>query len=177
MTVETQSDFARRIGRARSWVTKLKATGRLVMTGDGLVDVEASLARIAQSSGGRPDVAERNEAGRQADGKPLRRNHSNLNDAKARKEAALAEQEEIKLSRMRGEVISLEDADAAMRFIGGAVKAALDVLPDQTAPLVAPVTDLAEVHEVLAQATRDALARIGEEVARQKRQLTEGAVG
>ena len=182
MTIETQTEFARRIGKAKSWVTKLKGDGRLVMSPEGLVDVEASLARIAQTGGGRPDVAERHAAERQAPaaaggqvsdaGKGRQRiNHSTLNEAKARKEAALAEQEEIKLQRMRGEVVDRETVDDALRFIGGAVRAAFDVLPDQTAPLVAPVTDLAEVHALLQQASADALAQIGEAVERQKRAL------
>lgn len=175
MTAETQTAFAKRIGRAKSWVTALKATGRLVMTPEGLVDVEQSLARIERTGGGRPDVANRHKEERSGEPSSAKGKAGSLADAKARKEAALAEQEEIRLSRMRGDVISLEDADAAMRFIGGAVKAALDVLPDQVAPLVAPTTDLAEVHELLAQATRDAITRVGEEIGRQKRQLQEGA--
>ena len=55
----TQAAFARLRGVAKSHVTKLKQTGRLVITPRGLVDVAASDALIAQTGGLRPDVAER----------------------------------------------------------------------------------------------------------------------
>ena len=45
-TVATQADFARRLGVSRSHVTGLKHAGRLVLTDNGLVDVDASIARI-----------------------------------------------------------------------------------------------------------------------------------
>lgn len=55
----TQAAFARLRGVAKSHVTKLKQTGRLVMTPAGMVDVAASDVLIAQTGGLRPDVAER----------------------------------------------------------------------------------------------------------------------
>ena len=55
----TQAAYARLRGVAKSHVTKLKQTGRLVITPRGLVDVAASDALIAQTGGLRPDVAER----------------------------------------------------------------------------------------------------------------------
>ena len=70
-----------------------------------------------------------------------------------------------------GDLIAREDVDAAMRFIGGAVRAAFDVFPDQTAPLVAPVTDLAEIHEIITQSARDALHGIGAAIKRQREEL------
>ena len=54
-----QAAYARLRGVAKSHVTKLKQTGRLVMTPAGMVDVAASDALIAQTGGLRPDVAER----------------------------------------------------------------------------------------------------------------------
>lgn len=55
----TQAAYARLRGVAKSHVTKLKQTGRLIITPRGLVDVAASDALIAQTGGLRPDVAER----------------------------------------------------------------------------------------------------------------------
>lgn len=98
-----------------------------------------------------------------------------LIDAKLRKESAQADQEEMKAAQMRGDLIPREEVDAAMKFIGGAVRAALEVFPDQTAPLVAPISDLTEINEVLAQACRDALHGIGEAIERQKKDMERGA--
>lgn len=50
MTTETQAEFAKRLKVVRSYVTALKHADRLVMTESGAVDVEASIARIQQTS-------------------------------------------------------------------------------------------------------------------------------
>lgn len=74
----SQAAFARSRGWARSYVTKLKHEGRLVMNADGTVDVLASLARIeATAAHSRPDAAARAAAARQgtADAAP-RPSHS-----------------------------------------------------------------------------------------------------
>jgi hypothetical protein len=59
VTTETRSAFARRIGIHKSNVTRAAQEGRIVLTDDGLVDVEASLVRYAATKGGRSDVAAR----------------------------------------------------------------------------------------------------------------------
>jgi transcriptional regulator with XRE-family HTH domain len=65
-TVATQADFARRLGVSRSHVTGLKHAGRLVLTDNGLVDVDASIARIdATRDPNRDDVANRHAAARE----------------------------------------------------------------------------------------------------------------
>lgn len=187
------SAFAKLQGVRPSYVTKLKDHGRLVLTDDGRrVRVAESIARIEQTAGGRVDVSARHAAARNAGGdktpsdKPRateqKKNGANaqawqderLVDAKLRKESAQADQEEMKAAQMRGELIPREDVDAAMKFIGGAVRAALEVFPDQTAPLVAPISDLADVNETLAQACRDVLHGVGEAIDRQKKELERG---
>ncbi|QKJ67472.1 hypothetical protein HQN60_12575 [Deefgea piscis] len=55
----TQAEFARMTGYAKSYITKLKQAGRLVII-DDKVDVAASQARIAATDGAaRPDVSDR----------------------------------------------------------------------------------------------------------------------
>lgn len=51
MTVLSQKDFATAIGRDKSYITRLKQAGHLVMTEDGRVDVEPSLERLQASTG------------------------------------------------------------------------------------------------------------------------------
>lgn len=187
------SGFAQLQGVRPSYITKLKGDGRLVLTDDGKVRVAESMERIKQTAGGRIDVSARHAAARAAGGdeKPLavpnegtgektpqnakaQDGSERLVDAKLRKESAQADQEEMKAAQMRGELIPREAVDDAMKFIGGAVRAALDVFPDQTAPIVAPISDLAEIHETLTQACRDALHGIGETIERKKKELSEG---
>ena len=71
MTYARQAEFARQIGYDKSRITQLKRAGRIVMSADGrLVDVEASIARMAETSDpGRMDVTERHAANRASAGK------------------------------------------------------------------------------------------------------------
>lgn len=200
MTTATRKEFAEILGVRPSYITKLGHEGRLVLTPDGKrVEVEATQEMIARTTGGRPDVASRHaaargeakgtsakvRAGRPGKNAPKRENEENekaepaeserLVDAKTRKERAQADQEEMKAEQMRGNLVAKEDVDAAMRFVGGAIRAALEVMPDQLAPLVAPITDLAEVHELITQTCRDALYGIGDAIERQKAELAKAA--
>lgn len=202
MTGMSQSAFARRIGHSPSYVTKLKDEGRLVLTTDGKVDAVASEKLIAQTGGGRPDVAQRHAAAKTATraagakktqslgngigdeekaahaptAKASAADHERIGNsmqaARAVKEKYSALKAKAEYETMIGNLVPREDVDAAMRFIGAAVRAGFDVFPDQTAPLVAPVTDLAEIHETLAQACHDALHGIGDAIKRQIEQLS-----
>ena len=71
MSYAKQAEFARQIGYDKSRITQLKRAGRIVMSADGrLVDVEASIARIADTADpGRQDVAERHATNRASAGK------------------------------------------------------------------------------------------------------------
>ena len=63
----SQADFARLIRVDRSVVTRWKQAGRLVLGADGLVDVDASRARLAETrSPEKSVVAERHSANRGA---------------------------------------------------------------------------------------------------------------
>ena len=198
MTTATRKQFAEIEGFSPAYVTKLGKEGRLVLTTDGKrVEVEASREKIERTGGGRPDVASRHAAAR-GEAKPASaipeagsgaKNRSNrvkreiaktpgaetLTEAKTRKEMAQADQEEMRARQMAGDLIAREDVEAAMKFIGGAVRAAFEVFPDQVAPLVAPIIDLAEVHELITQACRDALQSIGDSIDRQKAELEKAA--
>ena len=193
----SKSAFARRIGHSPSYVTKLKDEGRLVLTSDGRVDAEASEKFIEQTGGGRPDVAQRHASAKtakkateakktngiggeqktahaptaQAGAADHERIGNSLQASRAVKEKYSALKAKAEYETMIGNLVPREDVDAAMRFIGTAVRAVLDVFPDQTSPLVAPVTDLAEIHETLAQACRDALHSIGDAIKRQQDEL------
>ena len=58
------ADFARWMGVNISTVSRARKAGRLVLTGDGRVEFEASSAQWHQTSGGRTDVAARHAAHR-----------------------------------------------------------------------------------------------------------------
>lgn len=88
--------------------------------------------------------------------------------AESRRVEALADKEEMERDRLAGNLIAREDVDAAMKFIGASVRGLLEVFPDQTAPLVAPVMSLEECHSLLQEGCREVLVRLGEAIERQK---------
>ena len=180
----TLKEFAEKIGRAPSYVTKLKQTGRLVFSRAGRVKVKESLALIEQTAGNRGDVAQRHQAQR-AESEPAKGNGSapstqeisagmTLKDAsiikafaESRRVAALADKEEMERDRLAGDLIAREDVDAAMKFIGASVRGLLDVFPDQVAPLVAPVASMDECHALLTENCRNVLVGLGDAIKRQ----------
>lgn len=94
--------------------------------------------------------------------------------AESRRVQAAADREEMERDKLAGDLIAREDVDAAMRFIGATVRGLMDVLPDQIAPIVAPMTSLDETHAALTEATRDVLVRLGETIERQQAALARG---
>lgn len=190
-TLLKQAAFAAAQGWNRSTVTRLKQAGRLVMEGP-LVDPVASLVRIRDTGGMRFDVAERHAAQRdgnegqkigagatagQGEGTdkgagpiaapaPDGAVGERRSDAQARKESALADMAEMEVKQKRGELIPREDVDAALRTFAASVRARLDVMPDQLAPLVSPVTDLDEIHALLAEHCRSVLAAVADDMDR-----------
>ncbi len=196
MTLETKAAFARRQSVNKGTVTRWAQSGRLVVDINGRVDVERSLALLGGTQGTRDDVADRHAQGREERAaraadvvpeageevppsqSPVEQARSILDMARhskavaeARRVTALADQEEMERDRMAGDLISREDVDASMKFIGATVRGLLDVFPDQTAPLVAPVADLSEVHSILVESCRNVLVGLGEAIEKQIKAL------
>ena len=191
--VMSKSAFAAHLGLAPSYITALAKAGRLVLDGEGRtarVKVGESLALIEATQSGRFDVARRHAAARRRganagqgeaqvrstpENAPKRDSESpdpeRLVDAKTRKESAQADQEEMKAAQMAGNLIAREDVDAAMKFLGASVRAAMDVFPDQTAPVLCAVTDLNETHAALTEACRNVLHDIVAAIDRQLYQM------
>jgi hypothetical protein len=195
-----QADFAAAQGWHRSTVTRLKQAGRLVMDG-ALVDPVASLVRIRDTGGMRFDVAERHAeqraqldaakngagaaagagegastgAGPIAAPAPDGALGERRADAQARKESALADMAEMEVKQKRGELIPKADVDLALRSFAASVRARLDVLPDQLAPLVSPVTDLDEIHALLAEHCRSILSAVADDMGRAAMAAGQGA--
>jgi hypothetical protein len=189
----SQTAFAAHIGRSRQYVGKLKLAGRLALTRDGRIKVKESLELIEATKGARDDVAERNAAERGATPAAGSRRRMAAGDeihaetlkeaarlkalAESRRVQAVADREEMERDRLAGNLIPREEVDAAFRFIGAQVRALADVYPDQTAPLVAPVADLHEVHAILADTRRNELVALGEAIEKQRSALGESRNG
>ena len=182
-TLETFAAFSRRIGRDKSYVTRLRQKNRLVVHGEGKaarVNVEASLEAMKQTEGNRQDVAERhakarNRAQKQKtpDGADATMEEARRTKvlAESRRVAADADRAEIERDKLAGNLIAREDVESVLKFVGAAVRQALEVFPDQIAPLVAPASTLEECHTILTEAAREVLMRLGAAIQQQKEAL------
>lgn len=195
MTLETRADFARRLGVNRSTITRWVDTGRVVLSG-AMIDVEASQQLLADTGGARPDVADRHAAERaakvgaggtapptatppasppgdssgRADGVG-----NSYQAARAVKEKYAALHSKLEYEQALGNLIPKADVDLALRNFGASVRARLDVLPDQLAPLLAPVTDLDEIHALLAEHARGILLAVADDMGRAATAAGQGA--
>jgi len=177
----TLKEFAALNGWSPSYVTKLKNNERLVLDGRK-VKVKESLELIKLTAGNRSDVAQRHQSGRQkesdadagdeADKKTLKGAQKVKILAESRRAEAIADKEEMERDRLAGNLIAREDVDAAMKFIGATVRGLMDVFPDQTAPLVAPIQSLDECHSLLSEQCRNVLLSLGNAIEKQQAQLS-----
>lgn len=189
-TLMGKKEFAAHIKRSPAYVTSLIKAGRLVLDGSGVhakVKVAESLALIANTRGARDDVAARhaeNAGAAMPEARPGAENapepagdlavtlRERRAEAELRRTLAVASQEEMTAAKMRGDLIAREDVDGAMKFTGATVRGLLDVLPDQLAPVLAPVTNLDEIHAILVDHCRNVLEQLGQAIQAQKDQLS-----
>ena len=149
MNAVTQTEFAAAQGWGRSYVTQLKHAGRLVMTANGLVDVEESLRRIRETADpNRDDVVARNAEARGQSphappgGDPMAdRIGNSYQAARAVKEKFLAMQAKLDYERAAGEALPRAMVVKVMIDATALIHTALENMPDRLAPLVTGVPD------------------------------------
>jgi len=172
------AEFARLIKRSPSYVTGLRQAGRLVMRGNK-VDVKASKKRIEETeSGSRPAVAVRehweNERGQGNDGAeappPDDSESDNGERTRAywdrREAAARAQQRELELAKMKGDLVSREDVDFVLTDFGAVWRGLLENLADRLAPQVYPLTTLEETHTAISEAAEELQREMAETMRR-----------
>lgn len=161
MILETQSDFARRLGRDKSHVTRLKQAGRLVMLG-GKVVVNDSLALIEATESPLPrDIAKREalEAVRQRraetpgtfDGQSLETIGRRIKAAQARKLSAEADKAEMERARIEGTLCETGTVLAAAADMAVVLRDALEGLADRLAPQLAASSDANQAHALITE--------------------------
>lgn len=178
MTTVSQAEFARMEGKARSYITALKGAGRLVMTADGKVDVEASRARIAGTGDpNRDDVAQR-WAEQRPNSTVNPENADNSKDkignsyqaARAVKEKFSALQAKLEYERAIGKLIEKADAAAAIEDVTSVIRQALENMPHRTAPELVG-KDLDAIRATLKQEIHNALADMEREFSKRIEQM------
>lgn len=176
----TQAEFARLQGWQRSYVSQLKREGRLVMTDDGkLVDVAASLTRIGQTrSQDKAGVARRHAearangaqdpsyAGACGDGEDGNDDEAgddvitrpDFQAARARREQARAQREEIELARVVDTLLVAEEVEAVLADAVTNFRAACEGIGALVAAEVAAESDPVECRRIIDEHVRAALS-------------------
>ncbi len=163
-----QADFAALIGCNKSHITRLKQQGRLVMTEDGLVDVVASRLRIAETEGGRDDVATRHAA-EKGKGKP-KPNESRV-DAQTRSEMAKADLAEMERDKMRGLLIDRSEVEMALADVVAFARQGVENLPHRVAAQLVG-KDFEQIMSTLKQEVIAIMGDMHKEASKQLAELT-----
>ncbi len=192
MSTETLAAFARRLGVNRSTVTRHAQAGRIVLAGKR-VDVEASLARLAQTTGTRPDVSARHAAQRGAEvsapslpkktapapaksaEEPADMADDGETGSKARYKAMALHSEnsyiKLDMALRRGLRYSLPAVKREAAALGGTLRSALERLKDQTAPRLSVLADGAPRADLVLAELRAIRRLIRGEFARAPRRI------
>jgi hypothetical protein len=163
----TQIQFAKIIGRSRSWVTQLKQAGRLVLNEKGLVDVEASNLRIQQTEEpNRDDVKARHEEGRETKpAEPAKPKVKKISDslgfqnARAREQEMKAKMAELDYAERLGQLVSKADMKIAVADMVTTFRSNIENMPHRiAADLVGK--DIADIRLLLKQAIHHELTTL-----------------
>lgn len=171
MTAVTQSEFAKRMGYAKSTVTKMKQEGRLVMTDGGLVDIDASVARIdALASPSAHHRAHAQQLQEERDAKqsgvnpeqPAPEEGIEALNLRLKKAEANKREHEADIARMdreikAGNLLAREDVDFVLNDYGATLRGLMENLADRLAPTIAPLQTLEETHAALSEAAESLL--------------------
>lgn len=187
MTVESQADFARRMkahmGRevSRSTVKRWADAGRLVVV-DGKIDVEASLAQLGGTQGGRADVADRHA--QESEQKRFTGNigpidtpppGADLNMEKARRvravaeariKAAEAEMREMERDQLAGRLLDKDVVDFVLQDYAATLRGLMETFADRLAPVVFPLQTFEETHATMEEAAENVLVEMSETMKR-----------
>lgn len=166
MSTVTQKQFAAIRGVSKQMIGKLKKEGRLVMTADGKVDVEASQALIEKTAhpgyvnritSWKPEVA--------ADSEPENvASVSTYTAARARNEMAKAEIAEMERDMMRGDLVRADEARRFAADLGAIFRTSLEILPDRISAELVPLTNIEEVRALLVENFEDILINIASRI-------------
>lgn len=186
------TDFARLLGKRPSWVTQLRKDGRLVLTEDGKrVMVAESIARIEDTRDpAMQAVADRHAAARveayeaepeahqappPADGdEPDEDGNMNYQSARALKEHYLAMAAKRDYEIAVGKLLAADEVRMAIASAAATLRADLENLPDNIAPVLAAETDEARIRVLLTDEIEHMLENLSERFRQVAQQARDG---
>jgi transcriptional regulator with XRE-family HTH domain len=179
MTVVSKSEFARRLGVAKSAVTYWAKNDRLVLTLDGKVDLEASLERLRDTEANW-GVAQYWREHRRAksgdmsdDDDEAASATAELKHWRAVREHYAALKAKIDYELAAGLWIDREDFEYAARDIGAYTRRRIEEIADRAAPLLAREKTVEETREILHAEVMEALRDILDHIERASEKMSD----
>jgi hypothetical protein len=157
---ETKADFARRMGWNKSTATRYAQQGKLVLTASGLVDVDASIARLKSMRDPTKDAVREVHAHARVDRElradsdsvridPNDPSFASIQQSRALTEATKAKLLQIELDEKEGRLVN---AEAIQRAVYAAIRGIRDrtfQISARVAPILAAETDAFKVDQLL----------------------------
>ncbi|SFI31246.1 hypothetical protein [Nitrosomonas sp. Nm34] len=167
MATVNQSEFAKILGYSRAAVTQFKKAGRLVMTEDGLVDVEASKQRIKETADpNRDDVVQRHASARGSNIEDDSDTGPGFQEARALKEHYHALQAKIDYETRIGELVERAEVERDWVEVATVLRTNLEKIPDSMASVLAAETDSSRVHAILTEQIEKVLKKASDHIER-----------
>lgn len=165
MQAVNQSEFAKLMGWDRSYVTKLKKSGRLVLDDRGHVLVEASKKRIDETADPNRDDVKKRHADHRGEESPPKQTDSigsSYQAARAVKERYQAMHAKLEYEVASGQLVKKADVDASVADVVTMFRQSLEQIPYRTGPELVG-KDLDAIRAVLKQDIHSALANMERE--------------
>lgn len=171
MTTATQTEFAALLGKDKSYVTRLKQAGRLVITADGLVDVEKSKNLIAATADPSRSAAVEQRANEQMQQERPPAAPSNqdaignsFQAAKAVNEKYKALTAKLEYEQASGKLVDASEARLFAADLAATFRGALEVLPDRLAPELVPLADTETIRALLVESFEQVLTDLADKI-------------
>lgn len=170
MTTATQSEFSALLGKNKSYVTRLKQAGRLVLTADGQVDVEKSQALIAATADPSRSAAveaRANETMRQ-ERAPAQQDAigNSFQTFKTVNEKYKALAAKLEYEQASGKLVDAGEARMFAADLAATFRGALEILPDRLAPELVPMADTETIRALLVESFEQVLTDLADKIAK-----------
>jgi signal recognition particle GTPase len=162
----SQAEFAKLLGKDKSYITRLKQAGRLVMTADGSVDVEKSKSLITETSDPSRNAAETTKNDQQQASAAHNETHigDSYQTSKAVNEKYKALTAKAEYEKLINKLVDAEEARLFAADLAASFRAALEILPDRLAPELVPLSDTEAVRALLVESFEQVLTDLADKI-------------
>lgn len=159
MTMMTQVEFARSLGKSKQYINKLVRTGKISLGPDGLIDPEAATAALKKSADPARKIV--TSSGTPSPSSPSE-NGEGYYDARTKRESIRAKVEELKYRRTSGELVDVAEIESELKGVFRDLRDRLQALPTTWKGRLVSMTDEREIQIYLSEQIRLVLEDISD---------------